>query len=104
MSKETHMNIVAAIMFATGKATSIKSIHMSAQIDESPARLLKDKSTMKVEKGSRKARNQTPSTQKGTKNRMKHFPSASHTYEIMIRITTLASGKNMQRWKKLKLI
>ena len=44
MSKETHMNIVAAIMFATGKATSIKqAVHMSAQIDESvQARLLKD--------------------------------------------------------------
>ena len=44
MSKETHMNIVAAIMLATGKATSIKqAVHMSAQIDESvQARLLKD--------------------------------------------------------------
>ena len=30
MSKETHMNIVKCIMFATGKATSIKqAVHMS---------------------------------------------------------------------------
>ena len=44
MSKETHMNIVAAIMFATGKATSIKAaVHLAAQVDESVhARLLKD--------------------------------------------------------------
>jgi len=44
MNKETHMNIVAAIMFATGKATSIKAaVHMAAQIDESVhARVLKD--------------------------------------------------------------
>lgn len=44
MSKETHMNIVAAIMFATGKATSIKAaVHLAAQVDESvQARLLKD--------------------------------------------------------------
>lgn len=44
MSKETHMNIVAAIMFATGKATSIKAaVHLAAQVDESvEARLKKD--------------------------------------------------------------
>lgn len=44
MSKQTHMNIVAAIMFATGKATSIKAaVHLAAQVDESvEARLLKD--------------------------------------------------------------
>jgi hypothetical protein len=44
MSNEIHMNIVAAIMFATGKATSIKqAVHMAAQIDESvTARLAKD--------------------------------------------------------------
>ncbi len=44
MSKELHMNIVASIMFATGKATSIKAaVHMAAQIDESvSARISKD--------------------------------------------------------------
>ena len=44
MNKETHMNIVTAIIFATGKATTIKqAVHMAAQIDESvEARLKKD--------------------------------------------------------------
>ena len=44
MIQETHMNIVAAILFATEKATSIKqAVHMAAQIDESvKARLAKD--------------------------------------------------------------
>jgi len=42
---QTHsMSVVAAIMFATGKAETIKqAVHMAAQIDESvQARVIKD--------------------------------------------------------------
>ena len=81
MSKETHMNIVANIMFATGKATSIKqAVHMSAQIDESvQARLLKDSPQWAkvAKKGSRRKRGTKPLRhRRGQRRGMKHFPSA----------------------------